>query len=175
MQQTLSNILIVLKHKKYAGAGLLIAVLYYSLNVLLTYRSNFQEIAHLYDFWWKWWYLFRMVRDYSMTVPGHLFITLMIVSLLFWTLMMLILYKMIEISGAGRTKEWGMLWTITFFLWMLASSCVACGIWVFSFFWLGAAVIHNLPRWGHELWLLTGLILLISVLYFAKNLYMCRR
>jgi len=157
---------------KYSLLALLIALFFYSLNVIVAgwksivgfYLSfGFFKMLNLLGV------LFAVFRE-SITTPS--FIGLIVISLMLGMLFSMLVYKH-HIYASPRDKEFGIFGGIGAFLAALVPGCAACGIGFASILGLSAGALSFLPYDGIELSLLAIGILGITIFKTTKNMYVC--
>ncbi len=156
---------------KYVLITFIVAILFYSLNVLISSWQNLRNLYPIFGFLGTINFFFISWLGFKSTIILHSFISLIIISLLFGMLISLILFKSrFEITG---NKKVGLFGGIGIFLGALAPGCVACGVGLASLLGLGAGALAFLPFEGLELSAISIGILSFVILKISNNMYKC--
>jgi|TARA_Y100000310_G_scaffold91480_1_gene88836 hypothetical protein len=153
---------------RYIALTIIIALVFYSINVFIT---NFSSIISYYS---KLGiiggseFFFELFFSLGKIITKSSFISLIIISILIGILFSLIAYRTKKIKAI--TTKMGFFGTTGIFLGVLAPGCAACGIGLLSFFGLGAAVLTFLPFDGLEISILAILILGFSIFKITKDI-----
>jgi len=156
----------VFSKSKYLLTAIFIAIIFYSLNVIISKYSSIIAYYNEFGFFGGSKLFITFILSFGDTIEFHSFISLIIISILFGLLFGLILYKTSMIKSA-TTKSFGFLGTTGIFLGILAPGCAACGIGLLSVLGFGTAAITFLPFAGLELSFLS--IGIISFLVFKTT------
>ncbi len=158
----------VFSNWKYIALSIIIALIFYSFNVLI---SNYSSLISFYG---KFGLLetiklfFSFFIGFKETTLMSSFISLILIAILFGILFSLITYKtkMIK-SVSGKT---GIFTTTGIFLGVLVPGCPSCGIGLLSLFGISAAALSFLPYDGLELSILAIGILSFSTFEITKDI-----
>lgn len=156
---------------KYITILIFTAIIFYSLNVLISSWQNMKTIYPSLGFFNTVKFFFVSWLGFSSTVIFHSFVSLIIISILFGMLISLIFYRLrFNISG---NKKVGLFGGIGIFLGALAPGCVACGIGLASVLGIGAGFLAFLPYEGLELSILSICLLGFAILKISNEMYKC--
>ena len=151
----------VFSNVKYVFIAIIIAILFYALNVLI---ANYKTIASFYIslrfLGTIKFFLILMFSFYNLILFSS-FISLVIISILLGMLFSLISYR-INILKQAKGKL-GLFATLGIFLGALAPGCAACGLGLASTLGLSAIFLAFLPLKGLELSFLAIIILTIAI------------
>lgn len=162
----------IFKNRRYTFLGVLIAIIFYELNVLI---PNFKTLFAVSNGPINTLYIFYLMSfNFVNTIKLHSFISLIIISILLGMLFSIIVYKTKVIRSSSRNKKTGAIATTGIFLGLIAPGCAACGIGILSALGLGTAVITFLPYDGLELSILSILILGFAMFSISKGLLECK-
>ncbi len=157
---------------RYAFLAILIAVFFYSLNVLILgwksllgfYSSaGFLKTANLF------FVLFLGFKDVMLL---YSFTSLIVISILFGILFSMLAYKT-RFNLSFQDKKVGIMGGIGVFLAAFIPGCAACGVGLASALGFGAGILSFLPYDGIELSILAIIILSITIFKTTKNMYVC--
>ena len=158
----------VFKNKNYILITLLVAILFYSLNAII---SGFPEIISFYS---SYSFLnalkltFLNILGFRYKILSSSLVSLTIISVLFGILISLLTYKTKNVKKYSNSKL-GPLATAGIFLGVIAPGCASCGIGIASVLGLGAFLTF-LPYKGIELSVLSIILLLIANYRLSKDL-----
>ena len=158
----------IFSNRKYITLTVIIALIFYSLNVFI---SDYKSIISFYSqvgFFGSIKLFFAFFVGFKSTTFLSVFITLIILSILLGVLFSLIAYKTKMIKSiSGKT---GGFTTAGIFLGIIAPGCAACGVGLLSVFGIGAATLAFLPFGGLELSALASVILLVLIFKITKDI-----
>lgn len=161
----------VFSNWKYLIITTAVAVMFYSLNVLISSWQNMKSLYPTLGFFNTLKFFFVSWLGFGSTIILHSFVSLIIISILFGMLISLIFYRLkLNIPG---NKKIGLFGGFGIFLGALAPGCVACGIGLASLLGLGAGALAFLPYEGLELSVLSIGLLGFSILKISNNIYKC--
>lgn len=161
----------VFKNWRYVSVMLIVAILFYSLNVLISSWQNLRAIYPSLGFLGTVNFFFISWLGFKSTIIFHSFISLIIISILFGILISLILFK--SRFNILENKKIGLFGGVGIFLGALAPGCVACGIGLVSFLGLGAGTLAFLPYEGLELSIFSIILLSFAILKISDGMYKC--
>ena len=153
---------------KYIVLTIIIALVFYSLNVLIKSYDFLISFYSQAGFLGSIKLFFNFFVGFKETTLISSFISLIFITILFGILFSLIAYKtkMIK-SVSGKT---GIFTTTGIFLGVLVPGCPSCGIGLLSLFGIGAAALSVLPYNGLELSILAIGILSFSTFKITKDI-----
>ncbi len=160
----MKNAILVFKEKRYLLFAIAIAFTFYIFNAILRnikpFFSSFTQGTNgfLFDLY--------LILFYHETISLHAVILLSITSLLFGTLVALLVYKARHV---GATT--GIFATIGAVLGVLGPTCAACGVGLFAIF--GVTSLGFLPFNGIEIAYLGIIFLLIGLYFVERDLLTC--
>ena len=158
----------VFSNWKYVASTIIIALVFYSLNVFI---SNYKSLISFYSqvgLLGTIKLFFTFFIGFRSTTFLTVYISLIALSILLGMLFSLIAYKTKMIKSISRKT--GFFATTGIFLGILAPGCAACGIGLLSLFGIGAATLSFLPFKGLELSAISSVILLILVFKITKDI-----
>lgn len=159
---------------RYSALAIVVAVLFYLLNVLITNWETIYDFHKSNGFIMAYNILFQLAIGFYSTVKLDAFIPLVIVSILFGLFFSLLAYKsFFNIKFKEKQKGLGIFATIGVFMGALAPGCTACGIGLASVLGLGAGALSFLPYGGIELSVIAILMLSYSTFRITKSMYEC--
>lgn len=156
---------------KYVIITVFIAVTFYSLNVLISSWQNVRALYPSLGFFNTVKFFFVSWFGFKSTIIFHSFVSLIIISILFGTLISLILYKS-KLNMSGNKKV-GLFGGIGIFIGALTPGCVFCGIGLASMLGIGAGALAFLPYEGLELSVLSIGLLSFAILKISDGMYKC--
>ena len=158
----------VFSHFKYITSTLIIALLFYSLNVVIL---NFRTILSFYSylgFLGSIKLFLSFLIDLEETIKIGSFISLIIISMLLGLLFSLISYKTNTLKKANN-KSLGFISSIGVILGVLAPGCAACGIGLASSLGISAVFLSLLPLKGLELSIFSIVLLMIAIFKISSD------
>ncbi|MCH7568007.1 MAG: hypothetical protein IIA87_01165 [Nanoarchaeota archaeon] len=163
---------IVFSNWRYLILAIIIALLFYNLNVLIANYANLASFYSSLGLLGTIKFFFILSLGFGALIKTHSFVSLIIVSILFGMLLSLTMYKVkvVKISG---TKKTGFFSSIGVFLAAFAPGCAACGIGLASLLGIGGAFLIYLPFEGLELSILAIAILSFTTWKVSKDLSEC--
>ena len=156
---------------RYCLLLIFIAVLFYSLNIIITSWRSLADFYSTGGFIWMLNLFFNIFVSFKSIIPGSSAI-LIIVSILLGILFSMLIYKA-HFNISFKDEEAGVIGGIGAFLAAFFSGCAACGIGIASAFGIGAGILVSLPFHGIELSILAIIILAITIFKTTKNMYVC--
>ena len=167
IKEATSGFFEVLKKWKYLTLSIIVAILFYLINIFL---SNFKYIVPTFKKGILK-FLEALLMDaisYPQFFTYKSFIGLIILSLLFGFLISLITYKTKMLKNfSGET---GFLTSAGIFLGMVAPGCSACGVGFLSVIGISGAAIAFLPWRGFELFLIAIILMLFSIYKISSQI-----
>ena len=157
---------------KYLALTLFIAILFYSLNVLILNWKSLMAFYPSFGFLGSLKFFFTLALGFKDLIKFHSFISLIIISILFGILLSLIIYK--SKLGIKPGKKVGIFGGIGVFLGALIPGCTACGVGLVSVLGLGAGFLAFLPYDGLELSILAIFILGFAIIKITKEMHVCK-
>jgi hypothetical protein len=167
----IKNIKSVFSKPKYLAITLIVALLFYEINVIIANWSTISSFLSNSGVMATLKILPTLSYGFKEIITKSSFITLVIVSILFGMLVSIISYK--ASYNVSTNKKLGILGTIGLFLGALAPGCAACGIGLATTLGLGTAFVTILPYKGLELSILAILILGFTIIKTSQNLTSC--
>ncbi len=158
---------------KYLTFTMIIALAFYSINVLISSWKNFTGFYSTLGFLKTIKFFFTLFFGFKETVMLHSFISLIIISILFGMLFSLVGYK-IKIGQRVDGKKIGLFGSIGLFLGAFAPGCAACGVGLASILGISGGFLTFLPYEGFELSIASVLILGFTIVTVTKNIYVCK-
>ncbi len=158
---------------KYPFLAIVIAVAFYSLNVLI---ANWKSLIKFYSslgFFGTLKFFITLFFGFKNLILFSSFVSLVIISILFGMLFSLIIYKTKLVNFKG-SKKLGVVGSVGVFLGALIPGCVACGIGLATVLGLGAGALAFLPYDGLEISVLAILILGFTITKITKEMYVCK-
>ena len=172
MKDLLRIFKIVFSGKKYTFITIVVAFLFYLVNVLIT---NFRNFIHLYYSFGAFNGIIFFVKiffGFWKSIELYSFISLIIVSIFLGILVSLIFYKVnLKIQGNNRAGFFG---TSGIVLGALIPGCAACGIGLVSLLGFGGIVANFFPYKGLELSFLAIVLIGFAVYKTSKDLINCK-
>ena len=158
----------VFSNWRYVALTIIIAVVFYSLNVIIKSYASLSSLYNKIGLFGTIKLFFSFFIGFRSTTFLGVFISIILISVLLGILFSLITYKtkMIK-SVSGKT---GFFATAGIFLGVLAPGCAACGVGLLSIFGISAATLAFLPFDGLELSAISAVILLILVFKITKDI-----
>jgi len=162
---------VVFGNWKYALCAIIIALVFYSINVIVPSWRSLIAFYHSTSFLASLKFFYTLFVGFKETIEFHSFISTVVISLMLGILFSLIFFK----SKAGVTsgKKRGLLGGLGIFLGVFAPGCAACGVGLASVLGVGAGVIAVLPFDGLELSVLAIIVLAIAIFKISKDLTKC--
>ncbi len=158
--------------RKYLIKGIIIALVFYSLNIIISSWKVFTEFSYDKSFFGTINLFFFLIFHGGGIVNIYSFASLILISVLFGILFSLIFYKLkMNLSVSPKTKFSG---GIGIFLAALVPGCAACGVGLISVLGLGAGALSFLPFKGLEISILAILILGFAIIKVTKEMYICK-
>ena len=158
----------VFSNWKYITLTIIIALVFYSLNVFIKSYDSLSSLYSQIGLLGSIKLFFTFFIGFRSTTFLSVFISIILISVLLGILFGLIAYKTKMIKSiSGKT---GFFATTGIFLGVLAPGCAACGIGLLSLFGISAATLTFLPYNGLELSALSSTILLVLVFKITKDI-----
>lgn len=157
---------------KYSSLALVVAILFYSFNVLV---NNWGSIFGFYSnngFIQAVNFFSILSLGFYNTIKFHSFVSLIIVSVLLGALFSIVTYKTIAGSEL-QSKRFGIIGSVGIFLAALAPGCAACGVGLFSVLGISAATLSIFPYEGLELSIFAIFLLTFSIGKITKSMNGC--
>lgn len=158
---------------KYLTVTIIITLVFYSINVLVSSWSSLTSLYSTFGFFGTIKFFFTLYFGFKETIMFHSFVSLVIISILFGMLFSLVGYK-ISIGRGSDGKKIGLFGGIGLFLAAFAPGCAACGVGLASVFGIGAGALSFLPYDGFELSIASIGILGFTIVNITKNMYVCK-
>jgi len=171
LKSTLGTWKIIFCNWKYTVLVVFVALLFYSLNVVI---NNWKTIFSFYSnlgFFGTGRLFFALLLGFGNTISPSSYITLLAISGLFGLLFSLVIYKVNILKVALGSV--GIFASLGIFLGALVPGCVACGVGLLSLFGLSAAFLAFLPFQGLELSILSIFILSFAILKTSDDMHKC--
>ena len=162
----------VFSNWKYLTAIIVIALLFYSINVLVSSWNSLTGFYSTLGFFQTIKFFFILFIGFRETIMFHSFISLIIISILFGMLFSLVRYK-VKIGQGTDGKKIGLFGGIGLFLAAFAPGCATCGVGLVSVLGISAGVLSFLPYGGFELSIASIGILGFTIVTITKNMYVC--
>ena len=170
--KVLSLIRRITNNKGYALLAVLIALFFYSLNVLfanLRLLISFVESSGLPA---SLMLAFRLLVSHSQTMGMISYLLLVLTSMLIGILFSLVVYR---IRKAGRQMRNTSLLSVFAILFSgVASGCTSCGLSIASALGLGSFIAGVLPYKGLEISFLVVAVLIIAIAKTLADMKQCR-
>lgn len=173
LNKILNNWKEVFTNWKYVASTIIIALLFYFFNVLISSWNSLISFYPAFGFFGTIKFFFTLLIGFKETIKLHSFVSLIIISLLFGMLFSLVGYK-VNMGRGNEGKKVGFFGGIGLFLAVLAPGCAACGVGLVSLFGISAGFLSFLPYEGLELSILSIIILSYTIITVTKNLYVCK-
>ena len=158
----------VFSYWKYLALTIIIALVFYSLNVFIASYNSLISLYSQLGFLGSIKLFLNFLIGFKSTTFLSVFISLIVLSIFLGLLFSLIAYKTKMIKSVSRKT--GFFATTGIFLGVLAPGCAACGIGLLSLFGISAATLTFLPYNGLELSALSSVILFILVFKITKDI-----
>jgi len=171
MRKALKNLKKVFIKPGYVVLTLIIALLFYELNVIIANWSTISSFLSNSGLAITLKILPTLSYGFKEIIAKSSFVTLIIVSILFGILFSLITYK--TKMNILIEKKVGIFSTIGIFLGLLAPGCAACGFGLATTLGLSTAFVTFFPYKGLELSIIAILILGYSIIKTSNNLEHC--
>jgi hypothetical protein len=156
---------------RYCLLVIFIAIVFYSLNIIITSWRSLMDFYSTGGFIWMLNLFFNIFVSFKSIVPGSSAI-LIIISILLGILFSMLIYKA-HFNISFKDEEAGVIGGIGAFIAAFFSGCAACGVGIASAFGIGAGILASLPFHGIELSIAAILILAITIFKTTKNMYVC--
>jgi len=153
---------------------IVIAVLFYSLNVLIPNYETLLSFYSILGFFGTLELFFTFMRGFRDTIQLHSYISLITISILFGMLISLVGFKFVAAKDEASSKKAGLFGGFGLFLGALAPGCAACGVGLLSLLGLSTAFITFLPLDGLEFSILAIGLLGFSIFKISKDLTVCK-
>lgn len=174
---TLKNVInswkLVFKDKKYILLSIIVAILFYSINVLINGYKTIFSTYNLLGISEAIAIFFALSTALRSSIELHSFVSLIATSILLGTLASLIFYKINVVKNHNTTKS-GALASIGVFLAALAPGCAVCGIGLISILGLSGIIATLLPFDGLEISIFAVIILIFANWKLSKDLLVCK-
>jgi len=158
---------------KYLTATVIIALSFYSGNVLISSWKSLVDFYPIFGFFGTIKFSTILFLGFKETIKFHTFVSLVIISILFGILFSLVGYKINQGNGSGGKKV-GFFGGIGLFLAAFAPGCAACGVGLVSVFGISAGFLSFLPYDGLELSIASIGILGFTIVKITKDMYVCK-
>ena len=158
----------VFSNWKYLTLTIIIALVFYSLNVFI---ANFSSLISSYSqlgFFKSIEFFFDFFVGFRSTTFLSVFITLIVLGILLGILFSLIAYKIKMIKSLS--KKTGFFATAGIFFGVLGFGCAACGVGLLSLFGIGAATLAFLPFNGLEISVISTIIFMVLIFKITKDI-----
>ena len=162
---------IVFGNWRYSLLAVVIAMLFYLINVLI---SNFKTIIGFYSllgFLGSIKFFFNLAIGFKNLIILSSFISLIIISVLLGLSLSLLIFKTRAMEM--KNKRLGIFGGLGIFFGVLAPGCAACGLGLLPLLGLSAIILNFLPLKGLEISLLAIVILSITTFKISKSLIKC--
>ena len=157
---------------RYLSSTIIIALVFYSINVLISSWSSLTSYS-TFGFFSTVKFFFALFLGFKETMMIHSFLSLVIISVLFGMLFSLVNYK-VNIGKGLDGKKIGIFGSVGLFLAAFAPGCAACGVGLASVLGIGAGALSFLPYDGFELSIVSIGILSFTIVSITKNMYICK-
>lgn len=157
---------------RYVIFALIIAILFYTLNVFI---ANFRTLIDFYPslgFFGSLNFLFSLMIGFKNVIKASSFASLIIISLMLGMLFSLMTYKINSSHSYEKNKGTGFISAVGVFLGAFAPGCAACGIGLASVLGLGGAFLAAFPLGGLEFSILA--IVIIGIAIFKTSNSSCK-
>lgn len=151
----------------------IIALIFYSVNVLVSSWSSLTDLYSTFGFFGTIKFFFILFFGFKETIMFHSFVSLIIIGILFGMLFSLVGYK-VNIGQGTNGKKIGLFGGVGLFLAAFAPGCVACGVGLASGLGISAGVLSFLPYEGFELSIASIGMLGFTIVTVTKNMYVCK-
>ncbi|MBS3099480.1 hypothetical protein J4462_04670 [Candidatus Pacearchaeota archaeon] len=158
---------------RYLITALIVALVFYSINVLISSWSSLTGFYSTFGFFGTIKFFFILFFGFKETIILHSFISLIIISTLFGMLFSLVGYK-VSIGQGSDGKKIGLFGSTALFFAAFAPGCAACGVGLVSVLGIGAGALSFLPYDGFELSIASIGILGFTIVNVTKNMYICK-
>lgn len=163
----------VFSHWKYVFLFFMFSIGFYFFNVFLYNVTTLGDFFSELGFFGSMKLFFRLALGFYETVMLHSFLSLLTISFLFGCLFSLIVYKAkLNLEYSDKKTTW--LGSVGAFFAILIPGCSACGIGIVSVLGISASALHFLPFDGIEISFISILLLVATIFYLSKNMYVCR-
>ena len=163
----------VFSNWKYLIVTIIIALTFYSINVLISSWKSLISFYSTLGFLQTIKFFFILFLGFKETILFHSFVSLIIISILLGMLFSLVGYK-VSIGRGDDGKKIGLFGGIGLFLAAFAPGCAACGVGLASVLGIGAGVLSFFPYDGFELSIASIGILSFTIVNVTKNIYICK-
>jgi hypothetical protein len=154
---------------RYVVLALVVAVLFYSLNVLISQWKSLITFYSGFGFIGTFKFFFILIWGFGNSLLLHSYISLIVISILIGVLFSLILYKIIIMKDKKINKKGGLFASVAIFLAALVPGCAACGIGLAAVLGISGALVTLLPFDGLELSFISVAILIIAIFKISKD------
>ncbi len=158
---------------RYLVATLVIALVFYSSNVLISSWKSLISFYSTLEFFQTIKFSFTLFIGFKETIQFHSFVSLIIISVLFGMLFSLVGYK-VNLGKGNEGKKIGLFGGLGLFLAAFAPGCAACGVGLVSLFGLGAGALSFLPYDGLELSVASIGILGFTIIKITNEMHICK-
>lgn len=172
LRQLLSTWKNVFTNWKYLASTAILALIFYSINVLISNWSSLTGFYSDFGFIGTIKFFIILFLGFKETILLYSFLSLIIISILFGMLFSLVWYKINLGKNAGT--EIGLFGGMGLFLAAFAPGCAACGVGLASILGLSAGALSFLPYDGFELSLASIGLLGFTIVRLTENMYVCK-
>jgi len=155
----------VFSKPKYLILAIVIAVLFYSLNVLISSWRSLESFYFNLGLSETIKIFFSILLNFYKTTIISSYISLIIISILFGILLSLVVYKV----NLGITAKVGLLGWFGIFLAAFVPGCLACSVGLLAILGIGAGALAFLPYKGLEISVIAILILGFSIIKLSND------
>ena len=158
---------------KYTTLAIVIAFLFYFLNVLISSWSSLVGSYPSFGFFGTIKFFFILAWGFKGIIFLHSYISVIFISVLFGMLFSLVGYKINLGKGYGG-KNVGFFGGIGIFLGALVPGCAACGVGLISLLGVSAGFLSFFPYDGLELSIISIGILGFIIMKVTNEMYICK-
>ncbi len=158
---------------KYLMLGTGVAVLFYTLNVLIANAGNVFSFYSTFGFFGTLAFFLKLAVGFGKTITLSSYISLIVISFLFGILLSLIVFKIVSARDVSDKKA-GFFGWLGLSLGVFAPGCAACGIGLLSVLGLSSAFLTFFPLRGLEISILAIGLIGFSIYKMSKDLTECR-
>ena len=172
-KQIFSTLKKVFTNWKYLVFTIIIALTFYSANVLVSSWNSLIGFYSIFGFFGAINFFLTLFIGFKETIMFHSFFSLIAISILFGVLFSLVGYK-VSIGYGSDGKKIGLFGGAGLFLAAFAPGCAACGVGLASVLGISAGALSFLPYDGFELSIASIGILGFTIITVTKNMYVCK-
>ncbi|MBI2451732.1 hypothetical protein HYV50_01480 [Candidatus Pacearchaeota archaeon] len=155
---------------KYLLLAILVALIFYSSNVLITNWKTILSVYSLKGFYEGSRMFVNLSFGFVKTIAWHSYTSLVLISILLGMFFSLVVYRTKMSVKSMDKKSVRIFATLGVFLGVLAPGCAACGMGILSALGFGVIAVNFLPFKGLEISLISITILGFSIVKITDKI-----